>query len=128
MKTLSHPNLSMDFAFDEEQGLLIITPPHDFSGNENVYHAKENLRQGLKLTDGKLKGILAHLPEHYVNAEATSYYKNHVPHVPIAMYGASFFQKLVGKFMLRLTSQNRPIRLFSGQAEAEKWLKEEMET
>lgn len=116
----------MDFAFEEE-GILVISPPTDFNETETLEHAKENVEYGMTLVADQLRGILAYMPKHYVNAAATSYYKKNVPDVPVAMVAHSFFQRMIGNFMLSIESANRPVKLFATEEEARKWLKSRME-
>lgn len=118
---------SMEFFFDEESGILTITPPEGFSGPETMEHAQENLKQAGLMGD-ELKGILAYLPNHYVNVKITRFYRQNAPNIPVALLleGESFFKKMMGNFFLSLDSGVRPTRIFTSEGEALEWLKEKM--
>tara|TARA_B100000378_G_scaffold278363_1_gene281334 strand:- start:164 stop:544 length:381 start_codon:yes stop_codon:yes gene_type:complete len=107
-----------------DDGILKITPATDFKGPETIEQAQENIRSLHEKVDDldKIKGTLAHMPSHYINAEATRHYKLHARMVPTAMIADSFFKRMIGNFMLVLSDPGRPVRLFSDEAEALEWL------
>ena len=109
-----------------EDGILIITPPKGFKGPETLEHAKENINVLKTHFQEKLKGIMALLPEHYVNAKANAYYKENTPEVPIAMVGKSFLKKMIGNFFLSMMASNRPMKIFDDSTEAMNWLEEKI--
>lgn len=109
-----------------ENGIVVITPPEGFTGPETIQHASENIASRDAHAGDKLKAILAHLPNHYVNAEATAYYKKNAPDVPIALVGSSALKTMVGNFMLKLTRPGRPMKLFTEEDEAMTWLEENL--
>lgn len=124
MKQLNWTTTSMRLSFNEEKGLLIIRPHEGFRQAETLEHARENIEISLELVGSyaNIKGILAFMPDHYINVEITRYYKQNVPNVPIAMVGDSFFKKMIGNFLMILNSPDRPIRLFTNEEEALLWL------
>tara|TARA_R110000850_G_scaffold181226_1_gene306609 strand:+ start:226 stop:609 length:384 start_codon:yes stop_codon:yes gene_type:complete len=107
-------------------GIVVITPPEDFAGPETLEHAIENIESRNEYAEGKLKAVLAHLPNHYVNTAATKYYKQETPDVPIALVGDSAFKTMIGNFMLKLVRPGRPIKLFTEEADAMTWLEQEL--
>lgn len=109
-----------------DDGIVIITPPSDFEGPETLEHAHENVQTRDKYVGDKLKGILAHLPSHYVNAAATGYYKKEAPSVPIALVGNSTFKTMLGNFLLSVTKPGRPVKLFIDEDDAFAWLQEKI--
>lgn len=113
---------TMQLEFDETQGVLLVDPHPDFTGKETVENAEENIRTSVEYSGDKLTGILAVMPNHYISAEVTRYYKQHVPHVPIAMIAKSFFQKMMGNFLLSMAAPKRPTKLFTEKEEGLKWL------
>ena len=126
METVIPDTLSMEFTFDQEKGLLIIRPPDNFKETETPEHARLNLEHGIALAGNQLKGILAFMPRHYVNAAATSYYRRHTPEVPVAMVANNFLEKMIGSFMFSLKRTKRPLALFYNENEASKWLETQM--
>jgi hypothetical protein len=113
----------MNLEFDETLGVLFVDPYPDFSERERLEHAKENVESSLEKAGDNLCGILAVMPHHYISAEVTRYYKNNVPNVPIAMVAHSFFQKMMGNFLLSMASPARPTKLFTSKEEGLEWLK-----
>lgn len=126
METTLPLTLTMEFAFDREKGLLIIRPPYSFKETETLEHARLNLEYGVALSGNQLRGILAFMPRHYVNAAATSYYRHHTPEVPVAMVANNFLEKMIGSFMLSLQRTKRPLALFYNEKEAHIWLEARM--
>jgi hypothetical protein len=116
----------MNLNFNQEEGILTITPHLDFKGPETIELARENKELVLDRLGNDLKGALVYMPPFYINAEVTKYYKETIPNIPLALIADSFFKKMLGNFLLRLTSPSRPMRLFSSEEEAEVWLRKEM--
>lgn len=123
---LKSQTTTMAFHFIPSVGILIINPPEGFKGPETIDDAKENLVMGVELSDGNLKGILAEMPNHYVNAETSLYYKKNVPDVPIALVANSSFKVMMGNFMLSLAKPKRPTALFKNTADAFEWLEQQI--
>ncbi len=96
-----------------DNGIVVITPPADFSGPETLEHAKENIESRNTIPEDKLKGLLAHLPNHYINTAATSYYKEKAPDVPMAVVGNTIFKNMIANFLLKITRLGRPVKLFT---------------
>lgn len=111
----------MNIQFTEE-GIIIIHPPKDFKGPETVEHAKENVELIKSKFGDRVNGILAFLPDHYVNVEATRFYKINGPNVPAALIGSSFFKNMIGKFLLSMKSEDKPMKIFSDREPAYQWL------
>lgn len=108
-----------------EDGIITVTPT-DFTGSEELMHAKENFNAMFDIGLENIKGALANLPNHYISTKVTKFYKENVPMVPIALIGDSFFKKMLGNFLLVLASPMRPTKVFSNEEEAKIWLKEKM--
>ena len=105
-----------------EEGILIITPPPGFKGPETLEHAKENITMFKERLGDNVKGILAFLPNHYINAAATRYYRENRPQVPGALIEDSMIKRMVGNFLLSLSTSAAPMRLFNDEEKARFWL------
>ena len=106
-----------------DEDIAIVTPTSNFKGPETIQEARENV---ILLNEAVQKGGIAaliYLPTHYVNAEATRYYKTYAPNLPAALIADSFFKRMIGNFLLPLANPQRPIKLFSNREEALAWLK-----
>ncbi len=111
----------------KEDGILLIHPPTDFKGPETIEYARENidlLRNEIGID--RVLGIIAHMPAHYVNAEASRHYRKNAPPVPTAMVADSFFTRMMGNFLLALNSRERPMKLFATEAEGRQWVREKV--
>jgi len=117
---------TMHFEFDNKSGILTIKPVESFKGPETEEQAKENVDKVNEFWKDSLKGMLAYLPQHYINVQATAYYKQNAPKVPLALIGDSFFKKMIGNFLLSLGSSTRPTKLFTTLKEADQWLNDQV--
>ena len=116
---------AMQIELDDE-GIITVHPVEGFAGPETLEIAKENLASISEHALEKLKGAFFYLPPYYVNVEATRYYGKHAPNVPCVLVGDSFIKKMVGNFLLGLINSKRPIKLFSDEVEAKKWLRQKI--
>jgi hypothetical protein len=115
---------TMRLHFSEATGVLDIRPQENFNDFETVTHAKENIEEGLMRVGDAAKAIVVEMPNHYVNAEVTRYYRNNMPDMPIALVADSYFKRMIGNFILSLDTQGRPTKLFKSFDEAHNWIKE----
>ncbi len=111
----------------QDNGILIINPVEDFKGPETLEHAMENVKSQNDNLGEEPKAILAYLPNHYINAAATTYYKEAASDVPLAMVGSSFFKRMIGNFLLKMGRPGRPVKLFSEAEDAMTWLEKELD-
>ena len=115
--------MSMEVAFDEASSIVHITPPTDFKGPETINHARTNLEYAMGMFGDKAKGVVAHLPYHYINVEASLYYKENLPDIPVAMVGTKSFQLLIARFLLKITKPSRPMKVFESESSAVAWIR-----
>ncbi len=112
---------TMKVTYHLESDILYIYPKK-VNGPETLEQATENLETALLHVGETIKGLVAVMPNHYINAEVTRYYKTHIPNIPIALVADSFFKRMIGNFLLTLASPKRPTKLFSDEKEATAWV------
>ncbi len=103
-------------------GILQISPPDNFRGPETLTHAQENIKAFSKIPVELIQGILAFLPKHYINSDATRAYNKVRPMVPIALVSDSRIKTMMGNILLTFNIRSSPMKLFSDEKEALKWL------
>ncbi len=116
----------MHLDYNEEEDILTVRPVETFKGPETEIQSKENTDSVISRVGTTLKGCLAFLPSHYINARATRHYRNTLPDNPIALVGDSFFKKMIGNFLLSFADSKRPMKIFTNEEEALQWLKDQI--
>lgn len=109
-------------AFNRQEGVFTLRFNPDFQNRITVAHAEENV-QALSTFGNALKGFIAYMPDAYVCVAVVSYYKKNAPNIPMALVADSVFKRMIGSFMLKLGTQNRPVKLFTDDEEAIQWLR-----
>ena len=109
-----------------DDGIIETRPREDWTGKEQVQHARENMLAVLEISNGDLRPTLNFLPDQPVSYEAQDYYKNHpVAAVAAAMVTTSAVQKILGNFLMSFIKHKLPARLFDEEESAVKWLNEQ---
>ena len=107
-----------------DDGIIILQPPPGWKGPEDVSHAQENIKALRELIGDQVCGMLAFIPDAYVDAEATAYYKENRPgSVASALIAKTFLQKFLGNIFLRFKDHGANVRLFTDKEAAMTWLK-----
>jgi hypothetical protein len=102
--------------------LETITRP-DWSGQERVDLAKENMAAIVRISQGALHPTLNYLPDHEVTNEAQDYYQQHEPAaLASAMVARSMMSVLLGNIFLTFKKLKIPTKLFNNSEDAIQWL------
>ncbi len=115
---------TMRLFLDAASGILTIKAHENFKRAETLEEAEHNIKVGMAKAADCTKAILIEMPNHYVSAEVTRYYKNNTPNLPMALVANSFFKKMMGNFILSFDSPERPTRLFTNFESGKQWLLE----
>lgn len=126
-KKLEWETTTMRLSLDMACGILTIKAHENFKRAETLEEAKHNIEMGIANAKADTKAILIEMPNHYVSAEVTRYYKNNTPNLPMALVANSFFKKMIGNFILSFDSPERPTRLFTDFESGKKWLLDVLE-
>ena len=109
-----------------EDGIVETRAREDWSGREDVHHAKENMKAVIEISGGQLRPTLNFLPDHSVSNAAQEYYKNHpVAAVAAALVTTSAVQRILGNFLMKFINRKLPTRMFDDERSAVGWLREE---
>lgn len=108
--------------------IVELTIPESWKGPDTLETAKESVALIQKAIDGKPRGLLSHMPSNYMSKEVMDYYNTiEMGEIASAMIATSFASKVLGNFFIKLlggTNRKVPLKLFSKQEDAEKWLLE----
>jgi uncharacterized protein YuzE len=118
---------SMRLGYDNLTDILYIHPQESYEGAEKLEHAQENIASITEKVGDIVKGVMVFLPNHYINAEVTLYYKKNVPEVPMALIENSPFKRMLGRMVLSVASPKRPLKIFDNEDQAYEWLIKQIE-
>lgn len=106
-------------------GIVTLNTKDSWDQPDTLEGAKANIAALEKAIDGKRRGLMSRLPNTHIPKPVLEYYKTaHPGQVATALITPSFGAKVVGNLYMKVVgnSQKEPIKLFTKEEDAEKWL------